>query len=110
MYPFHIIFAYLVVLTGFLAIISRVVDKIRPYHKAFGRWYLIFMLWCMATSLLIHNTGLPLPILVSFVYLLVSITVGWNAIAIHSRSLSEAAREIVNQKINGMLKRTDDNK
>ena len=87
-YPFHIIFAYLVVLTGFLAIISRVITKLRPYHAAFGRFYLIFMLWCMASSLLIHNTGLPLPILVSFLYLLVSITIGWNVIRIHVNNVA----------------------
>lgn len=104
MYPIHIIFAYLVVLTGFLAIISRVINKIRPYHAAFGKWYLIFMLWCMASSLLIHNTGLPLPILVSFVYLLVSITIGWNAIQVHKNNLYEAVKEKINSKINSMLK------
>ena len=79
----HITFAYLVVISGFLAILSRVVDKLRPYHITFGRWYLIFMFWCMASSLLIHNTGLPMPIIVSFLYLLVSITIGWNAIKLY---------------------------
>jgi hypothetical protein len=33
--------------------------------------------------LLIHNTGLPMPIIVSFLYLLVSITIGWNAIKLY---------------------------
>jgi hypothetical protein len=41
------------------------------------------MFWCMATSLLIHNTGLPMPIIVSFLYMLVSITIGWNAIKLY---------------------------
>lgn len=100
MYPLHIIFAYVVVLTGFLAIISRVVPIIRPYHIAFGRLYLIFMLWTMASSLLIHNTGLPTPILVSFVYLLVGITVGWNAIRLHVNKISELVKERVQNKVN----------
>lgn len=62
------------------------------------------MLWCMASSLLIHNTGLPLPILVSFVYLLVSITVGWNAIRVHTNRIAEEVKRIVNEKINEMIK------
>ena len=63
-YPLHIIFAYLVVLSGFLAIISRVIPKLTPYHTTFGMWYFIWMFWCMASSVLIHNAGLPMPIIV----------------------------------------------
>ena len=87
-YPFHIMFAYLVGISGFLALISRVIDRLRPYHLTFGRWYLIFMLWCMASSLVIYTTGLPMPILVSFLYLLFSITIGWNAIHVHAQRIS----------------------
>ena len=87
-YPFHIIFAYLVGIMGFLALISRVVNRLKPYHKAFGRWYLIFMLWCMASSLVIYTTGLPMPILVSFLYLLFGITIGWNAIHVYASKIS----------------------
>ena len=65
------------------------------------------MLWCMASSLLIHNTGLPLPILVSFLYLLFSITIGWNAIAVHTGNLNSAARAIVNEKLNALIKEKD---
>jgi hypothetical protein len=72
--------------------VSRVIDKLRPYHYTFGRWYLICMFWCMATSLLIHNTGLPMPIIVSFLYLLFSITIGWNAIKIYMSRQSEKIR------------------
>lgn len=86
-YPLHIIFAYLVVLTGILAMLSRIVDRIRPYHTTFGRWFLIFMFWCMASSLLIYTNGLPFPIIISFVYLMVSLTVGWNAIKVHTERL-----------------------
>lgn len=88
-FPIHITFAYLVVITGFLAMISRVVDKLRPYHATFGRWYLIFMFWCMASSLLIHTNGLPFPIIISFLYLMISIALGWNAIKVHTARLTK---------------------
>jgi hypothetical protein len=39
----------------------------------------------MGSSLLIHNTGLPFPIIISFLYLLGSITIGWTAIWFHAR-------------------------
>lgn len=93
-------FAYLLALCGLLALISRVWPKLAPYHAAFGRWYLIFMFWCMGTSLLIYNTGLPLPIIISFVYLLVSITIGWNAIKLHTAKMARAVSERVNFRLN----------
>lgn len=96
----YIAFAYLVVLSGFLALISRVITPLTPYHVAFGRWYLIFMFWCMASSLLIHNTGLPFPIIISFLYLLVSITIGWNAIKIYMSRFSDQLTVKMNERIN----------
>lgn len=86
-YPLHIMFAYLIVITGILAMLSRIIDKLRPYHITFGRWYLIFMFWCMASSLLIYTNGLPFPIIISFLYLLISITIGWNSIKVHSAQI-----------------------
>lgn len=103
MYPLHIIFAYLVGLTGLLALISRVVPKMTPYHATFGRFYIICMLWCMASSLLIYNTGLPFPIIVSFIYLLVTITIGWNVIKLHSSRITSLVTEKVNEKLNTLL-------
>lgn len=103
MYPVHITFAYLVGISGLLALLSRVIPKLTPYHPTFGRWYIIFMLWCMASSLLIYNTGLPFPIIVSFVYLLVSITLGWNAIKVHTSRITAAVTQKVNEKINNMM-------
>ena len=84
---------------GLGAVLSRVIPVLKPYHKAFGRWYLIFMLWCMASSLLIYTVGLPMPILVSFVYLLISISLGWNAIFVHTARLSEKVRAGVNERL-----------
>lgn len=61
------------------------------------------MLWCMASSLLIHNAGLPLPIIVSFLYMLFSITIGWNAIKLHVSKLSEEVSQAVNIRITSLI-------
>lgn len=106
-YPFHIIFAYLVGLSGLLAVLSRVIPPLRPYHHTFGRWYLIFMLWTMASSLVIYTNGLPMPILVSFLYLLFSITIGWNAIRMHFKVMAEQVTKRVNSRIVKMFKEKD---
>jgi len=54
----------------------------------------------MASSLLIYTAGLPLPIIVSFIYLLVSMTIGWNAIKVHANRLKEAVNLRINAKVN----------
>lgn len=54
----------------------------------------------MASSLLIHNTGLPFPIIISFLYLLVSITIGWNAIKIYMSRFSDQLTVKMNERIN----------
>jgi len=83
-YYVHISFAYAVVFTGGAALLTRVIPKAKVLHSLFGRLYLVSMFWCMGSSLLIHNYGLPFPIIISFLYLLTGISVGYLAIWIHS--------------------------
>jgi hypothetical protein len=52
-------------------------------HAHFGRAYIILMMWLMATSLVLHNTGLPIAVLISFVCVLGGITLGWICIKWH---------------------------
>lgn len=85
MYPIHIIFAYLVVIAGILALLSRVIHPMKRYHYIFGQAFLIFMYWAMGSSLLIYNTGLPVAIIYFFLVMLISLTVGWIAIKIHKK-------------------------
>ena len=61
----HVMFAFLVILSGVACLTTRVVMKWA--HPYFGRAYIICMLWCMGTSLVIHNTGLPFAVLLSFI-------------------------------------------
>lgn len=86
-YPIHIACAYALTAAGLLALLSRVIVPLKTWHSLFGRLYLIFMFWCMGSSLLIHNAGIPFPIIVSFLYLLGGITIGWLAIYWHIRNM-----------------------
>jgi hypothetical protein len=93
MYFIHVTLAYLVVLCGTMCLVCRVIWH--PYHAMFGRLYIVCMLWCMGTSLLIHNTGLPAAVLVSFVWVVGGITVGWFLIKEHqNRALIEMVNRI----------------
>ncbi len=77
MYWVHLIFSYLLFLSGLVALLSRCVCK--DYHPSFGKLYIIMMLWAMGSSLLIHNEGLPLAVLVSFLWTMLGLTLGWFA-------------------------------
>jgi hypothetical protein len=64
-----------------------------------GRLYIIFMLWATGTSLLVHNAGLPTAVLISFVWVLGGLTVGWLAIVIHKDRMRAAATQAAQQRI-----------
>ena len=99
MYPIHIGFAYLVALMGIGAMITRLFNPIKFLHVWFGRFFLIFMFCTMASSLVIFNTGLPTAIMIFFVILTISQSVGWLAIKIHEMIMNKQAMEIVQKKI-----------
>jgi drug/metabolite transporter (DMT)-like permease len=50
---------------------------IKKFHKWFGRLYVISLLWTVSSSLLIHKHGLPLPVIVSFSWVLIGTCAGW---------------------------------
>ncbi|KAI8471834.1 MAG: hypothetical protein J3K34DRAFT_520198 [Monoraphidium minutum] len=79
----HVLFSYLVAFTGFACLVTRLWARLHGAHMWLGRAYIIFMLWATATSLLIHNTGLPISVLWSFVWVLGGLTIGWVAISVH---------------------------
>lgn len=89
----HVTFCYLVALSGFGCLVTRAWPRAHPAHAYLGRCYIVFMLWATATSLLIHNTGLPTAVLVSFIWVLGGLTIGWAAIQVHqARAAAAAAR------------------
>eukprot|EP00878_Enallax_costatus_P035426 GHUV01039495.1.p1 GENE.GHUV01039495.1~~GHUV01039495.1.p1 ORF type:complete len:117 (-),score=2.87 GHUV01039495.1:330-680(-) len=73
----HATFAYLVFLTGIAAFVTRLVPAVSWTHAWFGRAYILSMLWATATSMVIHNSGLPPATLISFVWSLGGLTVSW---------------------------------
>ncbi|KAI8471842.1 MAG: hypothetical protein J3K34DRAFT_225047 [Monoraphidium minutum] len=87
----HVIFCYLVAIAGFGCLVTRLWARVHAYHAWLGRAYIIFMLWATATSLLIHNTGLPTAVLVSFVWVLGGLTIGWVAINVHQSLMASKA-------------------
>ncbi|KAI8806007.1 hypothetical protein BJ742DRAFT_373687 [Cladochytrium replicatum] len=52
-----------------------------------GRLYIIFMIWAMGSSLLIHNTGLPTGVLWSFLWVGVGLSIGYIAIGFHQQRI-----------------------
>lgn len=101
-YPLHVLFAYLVAFTGAFALLSRVLTVLKPYHSLSGRLYLGFMFWCMATSLLIHNTGLPFFVIVSFLYLAISMTSGHLLILFHQQNFQNTIWQRVQARLNDL--------
>ena len=98
MYFIHVTFAHLVVYSGLACMMCRIYDSWHPWHSIFGRVYILCMLWCMGTSLLIHNVGLPVGVLISFLFVLVGLTIGWTCIVIFKLQKHHPARRVLSFK------------
>lgn len=90
-YTAHVAFAYLISLCGFLCLVTRLWPRVHRAHAWLGRLYIIFMFWGTATSLVIHNTGLPSAVLFSFLWVLGGLSIGWLAIVVHGQIMARAA-------------------
>jgi hypothetical protein len=88
-YFIHVVFCYIVFLSGVGAFITRLHSKIKPAHQWFGRIYILSMLYATASSLLIHNTGLPLAVLYSFAICIGGLTGAWILILLHKNWLND---------------------
>ena len=93
MWYIHITLAYTVIASGVCCLSTRIIYKWS--HVYFGRLYIISMLWCMATSLVIHNTGLPIAVLISFLWVLGGLTVGWFVIKIHQNNMENSVSRLM---------------
>ena len=89
MYFIHYTLACLVTFSGTACFVCRLCPCIMWLHAHFGRAYIILMMWLMASSLLLHNTGLPIAVLISFVCVLGGITVGWICIKQHQAQMEQ---------------------
>jgi hypothetical protein len=107
-YFIHLTFAYLVVLSGLACFAARLYPPLHSWHAFFGRSYVVCMLWCMATSLLVHNSGLPVAVLVCFLFVLLGLTLGWVCIRIHQQCMEHAVMKVVQEKIDRMVDKFKD--
>jgi len=98
-YYAHVIACYFIALSGIACMVTRIHPILHPYHAWSGRIYVLSMLWSTATSLLIHNTGLPLGVLLSFAFVLVGMTVAWVLIIFHRDMLQNQAMTNVSVKL-----------
>lgn len=87
----HVVFCYLLVLSGAGAFIARMVPAFTWMHRHFGRAYIVSMLWATATALIIHNTGLPAATLVSFIWALGGMCLAWALALFHDARMHAAA-------------------
>ena len=71
----------------------------KPAHQWFGRVYILSMLYATASSLLIHNTGLPLAVLYSFAICIGGLTVAWILILLHKSWLNNLALRTLYEKL-----------
>mmetsp|Transcript_20138 Transcript_20138/g.49476 ORF Transcript_20138/g.49476 Transcript_20138/m.49476 type:complete len:329 (+) Transcript_20138:384-1370(+) len=104
MYFAHVFFCYAIGLSGLACFITRIHPRVKWMHKWFGQIYILSMIWATATSLLIHNTGLPAAVLISFLWVLSGLTVGWVAIKFHMSHIQTEALKAVQEdiKISGL--------
>lgn len=87
----HIVFAYLAFGSGLACLLTRVIPRSAWTHAWFGRAYIIFMLWTTATSILIHNNGLPDGTLISFLWVLGGLTIGWVVVVVYQGQMQRKA-------------------
>ena len=98
-YFVHLVFAYLVFFSGLFCLASRVYPPLHPWHALGGRLYILSMLWCMGTSLLVHNVGLPEGVLVSFLIVLLGMTVGWGCVKLHQGHMQQEVGRRVDEMV-----------
>ncbi len=104
----HVVFSYLILFSGIGCFLTRIVPPQYKYlHLWFGRAYWMSMLWCTATSLVIHNSGLPPAVLLSFIWVLSFMCIGWVAANFHQMAMEKQAMANVQAQINATGLRGD---
>jgi uncharacterized protein YhhL (DUF1145 family) len=82
-YICHVIFAYITVLSGLVAFVTRIWPRFKWLHSYAGKFYIMFMVWTAATAIVIHNFGSPIAVLLNFALVILGLSFGWIVIWIH---------------------------
>lgn len=92
-YVAHIVLAYVCVLAGIIALLSRVIKPIKRFHTAAGLTFILTMYFVEGSATLIFNTGLPRAIIIFLSLMLVSMVSGIIAIKAHKQRFRNAVLE-----------------
>lgn len=99
-FPFHIVCCWFTFFMGAFAICVRLFEflnavmnfmpglgPLNSIHMWFGRAYILGMIWTIASSSLIRNEGLPLGVIVSFLWVLGGLTFGYIMIKLDNSTV-----------------------
>jgi hypothetical protein len=98
-YYAHMALAYVTTAVGIGAFLSRIRPAWKWTHAWFGRAYILSMLWTTATSILIHNSGLPSGIIYVFLWCLGGMSLGWLVIIFFQKDMDQKAKALVGQRL-----------
>jgi hypothetical protein len=98
-YWFHVICGYITGFCGLACLVSRAVPRLKKTHVYWGKGYVLFMLLTTAFSLLINNTGIPTGVLISFIWVLGGLGLGWIVIQFHQSWILKTALERLDDKL-----------
>ena len=98
----HVACCWMVFLSGLVCFVSRLHPKIKFLHAWSGRLYIVSMLLATASALLINNTGLPGPTLVSFTYTMTALPTAWLLIKIYEQMMNNAVTKRVETELKNM--------
>jgi len=108
-YYLHVAFNYIVFVSGLVCLLTRIGPGQYMYlHAWSGRVYILAMLWSTATSLLIHNDGLPLAVLVGFLAVGIGLSFGWLVIIVYKQNVEREATIVVNERIRNSSRNKED--
>jgi len=94
-YVAHIYICLVIYYVGILCFLTRVVPQLKWMHAFLGRVYVSAMVLSIASSLLVHTTGLPMFVLSSFVWCLSGMILGWFIIKLHQNQMLKLALGMV---------------
>jgi len=97
MYAAHIIFAYVCVAAGFIALLSRIIPRLKWLHKYAGITFMLSMYFVEGSSILIFNTGLPRAIIVFLTIMLFTMTLGYSSIKIHQEIFKQRVYKLADE-------------